>query len=429
MKRITNNIWRLLTCFAFIAALSVADIARAEGAKSNAGTLGIAAIVNDEAITFMDLQKRAILVMGTSGIKDNAETRRKLLPQVLRALIEEKLKLQEAKKNNIDVSKEQLAKALVYVEKQNKLPEGGLKKKVEGLGLGLDALEAQLLPEIAWMELVNKKLSRNVNVSPEEVGEIVAKLEANKDKPKRLVSEIFLPVENPANDARIKDMADNIINQLKSGASFPALARQFSQSPTAARGGDLEWVFSGQLDEELETALEQLSVGDVSLPIRAIDGYHILLLRATHGGGDKGSKAASGDKYFLSRIVLPSDAAKKASVLKKVKQANSCAVFNEIAEKSGAEGSGYIGAVDVRDMSTKIKKTVTGLAIGQPSKAIKLGGDNVIMMVCNKQDSNKMYSIPSKEVIAKRLRAQRMEMHARRYLRDLRREAIIDLRL
>ncbi|MCP4392905.1 MAG: hypothetical protein GY804_01340 [Alphaproteobacteria bacterium] len=428
MNKKIKNISSFVTCFVFAFSVFVAaNFAYAGELGSKGGTLGIAAVVNDEVITFLDLQKRAMLVMGTSGIKDDAQTRRRLLPQVLRALIDEKLKLQEAKKNNIEVDEKSIGKAIAFIEKQNNISKGGLKKKVENLGLGIETLEDQVRPEVAWMALVSKKLSSKINVSAEEVEEIVAKLEANKDKPKRLVSEIFLPVENPIDDVRIKEMANHILAQIKAGGSFSAMARQFSQSPTSSRGGDLEWVFAGQLDEELESVLDVMSVGEVSEPVRALDGYHVLFLRAVHGGGEGDKKSTVGEKYFLSRIILPKS--KSISALKKINKVNSCNVFNKLAAKIGADGSGYIGQVDAGDMSKQIKNTVKSLPIGKPSRVLKLGDDKVVMMVCNKQDSNKMYSIPSKEVITNRLRAQRLEMHARRYLRDLRREAIIDIRL
>lgn len=393
---------------------------------NEAKQLGIAAVVNDEVITFYDLQKRAMLIMGTSGMKDDEQTRSRLLPQVLRALIDEKLKMQEAAKNDIEVTDAEIDKAIDFVAKQNKVTVEQLKKKVEETGLGMDALKDQIRPEIAWMSLIGRKLGHNIMVSPEEVDDIIAKLEEDKDKPKRLVSEIFLPVENPAEEGKIREIASQMIEQIKKGVSFAAMARQFSQSPTAANGGDMEWVFSGQLEQELEDALDDMDVGQVAGPIRAIDGYHILFLRAKHGGDVNGG-ASGGEKYYLSRIVLPKNS--YSSVLKKANAVKSCNEFNNLAQKSGASGSGYIGEIAAKDLSKTIKEAIENLPIGKVSKPIAVGDNKMVMMVCNKQNAGKMYSIPSKEAITNQLREQRLEMHARRYLRDLRREAIIDIRL
>jgi peptidyl-prolyl cis-trans isomerase SurA len=419
-NKLKNILFFVLFCAtcAFIFSKSV----YADDAKQ----LGIAAVVNDEVITFYDLQKRAMLVIGTSGMKDDSETRSKLLPQVLRALIDEKIKMQEAAKNNIEVTDAEIEKAINFVAKQNNVTVNQLNKKIEKAGLGIDVLKDQIRPEIAWMSLIGRKLGRNIMVSSEEADDIISKLEENKDKPKRLVSEIFLPVEDPAEDEKIRDIASQMLDQIKRGVSFAAMARQFSQSPTAANGGDMEWVFAGQLEQELEDALDEMEVGQVAGPIRAIDGYHILFLRAEHGGNVNG-KAVGGEKYYLSRIVLPKKS--YSSVLKKASAAKSCNVFNALAKKSGASGSGYIGVVAANDLSSSIKNAIKDLPIGKASKPIKIGDDKMIMMVCNKQNANKMYSIPSKEVITNKLRAERLEMHARRYLRDLRREAIIDIRL
>lgn len=417
-----NKLKKILLLSLFCVVCICSQNACADGTKQ----LGIAAVVNDEVITFYDLQKRTMLIMGTSGMKDDEQTRNKLLPQVLRALIDEKIKMQEAAKNNVEVTDTEIEKAISFVAKQNKVTVGQLNKKVEKIGLGIDALKDQIRPEIAWMSLIGRKLRRNIMVSPEEVDDIIAKLEEDKDKPKRLVSEIFIPVENPAEDEKIKDIASQMLNQIKKGVSFAAMARQFSQSPTAANGGDMEWVFSGQLEQELEDALDNMEVGQVAGPIRAIDGYHILFLRAKHGGDANGS-ASGGEKYYLSRIVLPKNS--YSSVLKEANATKSCNEFNGLAQKSGASGSGYIGEIAAKDLSKTIKNAIGNLPIGKTSKPIKIGDNKMIMMVCNKQNANKMYSIPSKEAITNQMREQRLKMHARRYLRDLRREAIIDIRL
>ena len=73
--------------------------------------------------------------------------------------------------------------------------------------------------------------------------------------------EIFLPVDNPEQDAKVKKDAEEVENQLHQGAPFPMVARQFSQHPTAATGGDMGWINEGQLAPELNTALAKMEVG------------------------------------------------------------------------------------------------------------------------------------------------------------------------
>ena len=114
---------------------------------------------------------------------------------------------------------------------------------------------------------------------PEDVNAELARIKQAANKPRFLVSEIFQAVDSPEQDAKVqKDMAD-LDNQIQLGAPFSSVARQFSQNPTAAQGGDLGWIQEGQLPSELETRLKTMNAGDVTQPIRAVGGYYILQLR------------------------------------------------------------------------------------------------------------------------------------------------------
>ena len=91
--------------------------------------------------------------------------------------------------------------------------------------------------------------------------------------------EIFLPVDNPEQNDKVKKDAEEVEQQLHQGAPFPVVARQFSQHPTAATGGDMGWVNTGQLAPELDAALARMEVGAVSDPIRSTGGWYVLGLR------------------------------------------------------------------------------------------------------------------------------------------------------
>ena len=104
-------------------------------------------------------------------------------------------------------------------------------------------------------------------------------LAAKADKPRFRVEEIFMPVDSPEQTDKVKKSRDELESQLRMGAPFAAVARQFSQNPTAAQGGDLGWISPGQLQPELDKVLVDMRPGSVSDPIRAAGGYYILALR------------------------------------------------------------------------------------------------------------------------------------------------------
>ena len=71
----------------------------------------------------------------------------------------------------------------------------------------------------------------------------------------------------------MRDMAGRLVEQIRGGTPFPQLAQQFSQSPTAAQGGDLGWVVKGDMEPELD-----------AIARRVIDNYRAR--RGTVGDSD-----------------------------------------------------------------------------------------------------------------------------------------------
>ena len=228
----------------FLPLLVLASSALAQEAK-------VAAIVNDDVVSAEDLANRVTLLVRSSRMQDTGENRKRITPQVLRALIDERLQMQEAKRLNVSVSKQEIADAFTRIEVQNNMPKGGLDEYLAKAGVSRASLVDQLTANIAWAKLVRNRLSQDVNISDEQVTEALNHMKETADIPQSRVSEIFLVIDNPRQEAEMKQLADRLIDQIRSGVKFDALARQFSQSPTAAVGGDLGWVTPSQLLPQL----------------------------------------------------------------------------------------------------------------------------------------------------------------------------------
>src|SRR3984893_2243959 len=199
----------------------------------------IAAVVNDEVISLGDLEARIRLVLLSSQLPDNAQVRQRVQPQVLRSLIDEKLEVQEAKKFNVTASDDDVNKAFDRLEQQNNMPKGGLEQMLSSHGISRSTLTDQIRSATVWNKLVEGKLAQSVSVSDEEVKDTLARIKQEIGKSQYRVAEIFLAIDNPSQEADVKDLGDRLPDQIRQGASFSAVAQQFSQSPTAAVGGDL----------------------------------------------------------------------------------------------------------------------------------------------------------------------------------------------
>ncbi len=417
---------RLLLAFAILmtTASVIPTLARAQDVGH------IAAVVNDEVISVYDLNARTRVIMSSTRLPDNAETRRRLVPQILRSLIDEKLQLQEAKRLNIGVSNEELADAFRTIEKNNGMPAGKLKDIVEAAGIPFSTIEGQTKAALAWGKVVRRQIRNLVQVGPEEVQDEIARLEAARNRPQSLTSEIFLSVDSINQEDEVRNAALRLAEQVRGGAAFDAMARQFSQSASAASGGDLGWVVPGTMPEELDSALSRLQPGQVSDPIRSVAGYHILMLRDRQvRGGPSTDDTTVGLQYVYIKLPQSPTAEDKenlTSIAKLVREnAQDCADMVKLRSEVGGTQFPLPEKAKMKDMSENVRGIIGNLEVGKASEPIQIANGVLVIMVCSKEKDEGL----NPEDVEAQLSEEKIEIQARRYMRDLRRAAYIDIRV
>ena len=398
-------------------------------------SLRIAAVINDEVISVYDLNERLSFVVASSQTKDSNEIRQRLAPQVLRGMIDEKLKLQEAKRMNIRVEQNEIANSLAMMEKANNLPKGGLENFLKSAGINKSVLTQQAEATIAWRKIINFTYRSSVLVSDEEIDEKMAEVIANAKKPEMLVAEIFLAVESPENEKDIKLLSNRLIQQLQSGAKFPGLARSFSQSATAQKGGDLGWIKQGILDENLDLALAKMSPGEFSQPIRVLEGYFILMLRERRAGQGlnlgKSEVTVSLQQLFFPLTAQPTseEISSQMELAKTMgKLSTSCTDMESLGVELRSPMSGNLGKIKISKLPENLRQVAQGLPDGKASQPIRTKQGIIVIMICSREGGSDL-SIPLRDKIEQSLLNQRLEAAAQRLLRDLRRAAFVDVRI
>ena len=414
--------------FALAALMATAGAVPTAGRAQDVGH--IAAVVNDEVISVYDLNARTRVIMSSTRLPDNAETRRRLVPQILRSLIDEKLQLQEAKRLNIGVTNEELAEAFRTIEKQNGMPAGRLKDAVESAGIPFSTIESQTRAALAWGKVVRRQIRNLVQVGPEEVQDEIARLEAARNRPQSLTSEIFLSVDSINQEDEVRNAAIRLAEQVRGGAAFEAMARQFSQSASAASGGDLGWVVPGTLPEELDSALARLQPGQITDPVRSVAGYHILLLRDRQVRSGPGTDDTTvGLQYVFIRLPQSPTAEDKenlTSIAKLVREnAQDCADMVKLRNEVGGTQFPLPEKAKMKDMSENLRTIIGNLEVGKASEPIQIGNGVLVLMVCSKEKDEGL----NPEDVEAQLSEEKIEIQARRYMRDLRRAAFIDIRV
>lgn len=391
----------------------------------------IVAVVNDEMISGYDLDQRLRLLTG-GNLPTTQDQRNRLTAQVLRSMVDERLQLQEAKRLNIRVEQKEIDDALARIEKQNNVPPGQLAERLRSEGMSIESLETQVQAALAWAKVVRRRGGRFATVNDDEIDETMATIKENSNKPSNLVSQIFLAVDSPQDEAQVLNNANRLLEELRVGAGFGRLAQQFSQDASAREGGDMGWLQVGQLPQEVEAVLAQMPVGAVSKPIRSAEGYHIVAVRdrrAPVGAGSENDVQVS-----LHQLIVPVPAnarpehvAGQRELAQTISETvNGCADLDKAAKELGSSASGDVGMMRVGEMAAELRKVVLGLKPGQASAPLPTEGGLQILMVCQRTDPPS--NLPSRQEVQRMLAEQKLELQARRFLRDLRQTAFVDIR-
>lgn len=415
---------RLIAAFAFLCL--------AAGAPSAQETLRIAAVVNDEVISVYDLVNRTRLALVSTGLPDTPENRRRLQPQVLRGLIDERIQTQEAARQNISASENEMQAAITTIEQNNRMPPGGLAVAIRNSGVQYSTVEAQIRANLLWQKLVNRRLRATLQIGEDEIDEQMALIQAAQGTTEYLLAEIFLGVDSPEQDEDVRQTAAGLVEQLRRGVNFPTMARQFSQSASAAVGGDIGWVQSGTLDDDIENVLKDLPAGQVSEPIRSIAGYYIYAVRQRR---TIAAPSADESKVSLMQLLLPlergateADIDAQTALAETVRETVSgCADLERVAKELGVPPPTDPQQLRIGDLAPRVREIVTLLKVGEASAPMRMDQGLLMLMVCVREDAPS--NLPTREDIAENLLRQRLDGLARRYLRDLRRAAFVDVRV
>ena len=401
--------------------------------------LKIAAVVNNKIISFYDLKMRTTLMIMFSELPNLPETRMRIRPQILKTMIDEELQLQEAKRIGIKITDKETNSIFRRIEKKNKFSKGILKNNLAKEKVDVSILHKRIRANLSWTQLVSARYSSSVIITDEEINENLSKMLNNEGKPEYLVSEIFLPVENPKNETLVLENANRLVEQIKSGASFSTLAKQFSESSTAINGGNIGWRRSGQLDADLDNVLELLQPKQISQPIRTIGGYHILYLRDQRTAIKFGQPDPESATINLQQLFVPiskkasKDEAKKAFNLARAtgQAAKNCKELEQAAKNIGSPLSGNLGNLKISTLGIQQKRLVSKLPLMKASEPHRAGKGIIVLMVCRRDESKalKLSTDDRRNRIEGNLRSERLDTLAQQYIQELRRNAFLDVRL
>jgi peptidyl-prolyl cis-trans isomerase SurA len=387
------------------------------------------AIVNGEVITQTDIEQRLALMAIANGGKIPADEVDRLRQQVLRNLIDETLQIQAAKAAEINVTEADIDKTLARVAGNVKQTPEQMAEYLKANGSSIRSIRRQIYGEISWRRLQSAQIESGISVGDEEVKAVIQRLEASKGTQEYRVGEIYLS-STPGNEAQTRANANRIMEQLRQGASFVGYARQFSEASTAAVGGDLGWVRPEQLPEQLSAQIRSMTPGQVAM-VNVPGGISILAVQDVRKVLTADPRSAELNLKQIS-VGFPKGTTREtaepivARFAQAVQNIGGCGG----AEKLAADFNGEVvqsDGVKLRELPPALQEMMLPMQVGQATRPFGSLDEGVrVLVICGRDEIDP--SMPTYDQVLAQMNEERVNMRARRYLRDLRRDAVIDFR-
>ncbi|HSZ51042.1 MAG TPA: peptidylprolyl isomerase [Caulobacteraceae bacterium] len=417
------------------AALTPTDVPATDGQAAEKPLLSesVVVTVNDDIISSYDIVQRMRLLIVTSGIQPTDENIPELQREAVRSLIDEHLEMQDLKeegktqKFDLIASDSEVDDEIASIARSNNTSGSQLLAQLSAQGVGAQTFRDQLRAEISWRGWIRGRFGQRLTVGEDQIKAFQKRQEGDAGKPQYQISEIFIDANRAGGMQQAQDGASQLIAQIQKGAPFQAVARQFSSGPSAANGGQVGWITTGEMAPEVDTALEALRPGQLSAPIPVKDGVYIILLQDRHAGGATEVVHLKQAAVALPKTSSAQEASAAAAKLEELRpRLHGCDDLEGLAQKVPGVVAGDLGEAESKDLAPAFRDAVDKMQAGQISEPIRTDAGLHLIAVCDKHMGGA--NMLTHDQIEDRLYGQELAMIAKRELRDLRNSATIETR-
>lgn len=408
----------------------------------------IAAVVNNTIISQADLMNRLRFAALSSGLEPTTANLEKMKSQMLRVMIDEQLQLQIGKRYGLEIDPEHIKATIRDIEESSGLPAEAIPTMMAENKIPLKTFEDQIRAQLTWLIFIREKyplktledqlgkkehseFAPSLQIADWEIEQEI-KLQKEKETKKQYhLAEIVLPFDHPDQEEEVKNNLNQLLEELRKGAQFQALAQQFSQSATSSQGGDMGWLTEDQMEPEIKEALAQMHPGQLSIPIRTSQGYAIIAFIEQKLPGAEGQVLLTMQQVLLP---FPQDVTEERAreIMEKGAEiaslAKSCPALEKLAKDKFPSTTSHLTQGDpLSSFPQALQNVINALDINQVSEPLLTQEGALLVMVCEKKSPTPQEF--SRENAIELIASRKHALLARRELRDLRRQAFIDMRM
>lgn len=399
----------------------------------------VVAVVDDDMILQSELNER-IRYITTDFNKRGATLPPKniLQQQVLERLIQENLQLQLAKRGGLNIDEASLNQTMERIAQQNHLSLPEFQQKIESSGDSYTFVREQVRRELLISQVRQQIVGRRIKVSDQDVKNFLASDEGKSTVTQEFrLSHILLAAPSHANKddlAKLEQTAQEWVAKLRNGADFAEVAARISQGENALEGGDIGWRKPTQLPTIFAEQVSKMKKGQVADPIRSASGFHIIKLTDVRGGDVLMVQQTKIRHILLKANEIRSEADAKAQINGLREQIISGKkTFAELArtysdDPSSANNGGELDWTDPGVFVPEFEKVMNSTEIGKVSQPFLTQYGWHILEVLGRRNQDQGPSFRENQA-RQALQKRRYDEELERWLREIRQEAYVDIRL
>ncbi|MBU1386151.1 MAG: peptidylprolyl isomerase [Alphaproteobacteria bacterium] len=386
---------------------------------------GILVTVNDSIITGYDLRQRMLLLIAMTQVQPTPENIPAIQQEALNALIDERLQAQELTNyETLVVSPEEVEQEIGRMAQDvGATPEAYL-SFLEAGGIRPQTIRDQLRTQIGWQRLVGGRFQSRARVSKGAVDAALRQISEAATKKQYLVGEIYIEAARVGGQQAALNGANQLVQQMVQGAPFQAVAQQFSAAPSAARGGDAGWVIAGTINPALQAAMEQLEIGQLSRPIPVEGGVYIIYMRDKRDGTSASLVQLKQVMIELPETASEAEVAAASQRLEALRPQLTCDTMLQRATSEQGLLGADLGEADVQNLAPQFQQVARSAEVGSVSTPVRTPLGVHLLGVCGRRAGGA--EAPDEVAVEGQLFRQNLATLARRYMRDLRADALIE---
>ena len=396
----------------------------------------IVAVVNQEPVTHMDVEKRVTRILESSPAGARMPTGDALRQQVLEALINEKVQLAFAKTSGMDVPEPELDAAIENIATQNKITVADLRDRMRADGLDYQRYRDSLREQILLERVRQREVNSRIQVTDTDVTEFYAKGAEGLVESSYNIAHILIAVPENSTPAQVQALqakAQDLQQRASRGENFAQLAKVNSADPnTRDQGGNVGMRPASRLPDLFVAAVKNLDVGKVAPLVRSGAGFHVVKLVERENSG-KATYTQQRARHILIRTTPQLDAraavARMDDIRKQIVggQASFAQMARQYSEDGSAMRGGDLGWTAPGQFVPEFEKALLALQPGQVSDPVVTRfGVHLIQLIERKEVE--LSDQQKKEAARSVLREQRFEAAYEEWAKELRAAAYVEMR-